>query len=420
MIPSDSGNHFCWAQDGIRQAHLGARALNQLVQAELRGEIRQESAENQPLTAFSALLRPWLGLLLLWLPLLLLASALPSAEFFSLHCLSASLCPFSISPPLSLRLDVGSLRPQHHREPVRLPFRLLARFCASLWRCACSIRGLSASTRLLSSTSYVCSTHRCPNTFFLSSSSPRFSPRSPCVILVSSSSGSSCASTFRGLSYASCALLPSSRSSLCLLSSLSSRSLLSSSSFSSRASCFLSICFPHLSRAPSSSPLPSACHCFAASPPCWHSSQPSTSRPFFLFWLLLDTICPFHGVVGSASFSCFSSSSSSSAPFIIVFCSAPCARLLPNPPLLPCSSLPPFPFPFPFPLVSFVRLLSSLPRTRHAVLLPFLTSPSPLFNSVRRCSALAFSLAVPPLRTALSCLAPFLYLFVFSSLQLPT
>ena len=295
MTPSDPGNLFGWAQDGIRQAHLRARALNKLVQAELRGERRQESAENQPLTAFSALLR--LRLLLLWLPLLLLASALPSAEFFALHCLSASLCPSPFLQRCLFGLTLGLSGPNTVASLFGCPSSCSPDSSAPsrLWRCTCSTRGLSAPTRLLSSTSCVCSTHRCPNTFFLSSSSPRFSTHSS-VFLVSSASRSSCASTFCGFSYSSCALLPS------FFALFSLPSLLALFTFSPflfllffcRFLLSLSLCFPLLSRAPSSLPLPTACHCFAASSPCWHSSQPSTSRPFFLFWLLLDTICPFH------------------------------------------------------------------------------------------------------------------------------
>ena len=42
---------------------------------------------------------------------------------------------------------------------------LLARLCAFLWRCACWIRPQSGSTSLFSTTSCVCSTHPCLDTF---------------------------------------------------------------------------------------------------------------------------------------------------------------------------------------------------------------------------------------------------------------
>ena len=61
----------------------------------------------------------------------LLASllVLPCSHFFLLHSL-----------PLPLRLSPGSLRPYHHREPVRLPFWLLAIFVDGLAPSACVVR----------------------------------------------------------------------------------------------------------------------------------------------------------------------------------------------------------------------------------------------------------------------------------------
>ena len=80
----------------------------------------------------------------------------------SVHCLSVCLSVFSpISPISPLRLDIGSLQPCHHREPVRQLFWLLARLDAALWRCACWIRSQSGSTMPFSTTSCVGSTHHC-------------------------------------------------------------------------------------------------------------------------------------------------------------------------------------------------------------------------------------------------------------------
>ena len=75
------------------------------------------------------------------------------------HCTGCSvflLFPFSIAPPLPLRLDDGSVPPHHHLEHLRRHFCVLARLCAFLWLCACSIHRRSEST----TTSCVCSTHR--------------------------------------------------------------------------------------------------------------------------------------------------------------------------------------------------------------------------------------------------------------------
>ena len=91
-----------------------------------------------------------LRLLRLLLQLLQLLPLRVGAECFHYSVCFAFLtvsCP--ISPPLPLRLDSGSLQPRRRREPVRLLSWLLARFCAILQRCACSIRRSSGSTMLL-------------------------------------------------------------------------------------------------------------------------------------------------------------------------------------------------------------------------------------------------------------------------------
>ena len=66
---------------------------------------------------------------------------------------------FSISHPQPLRLSSGSLRPCRHREPVRLPFWLLARFVDALAPFACAVRCPHGSTMRFSTKSCVYSTH---------------------------------------------------------------------------------------------------------------------------------------------------------------------------------------------------------------------------------------------------------------------
>ena len=105
-------------------------------------------------------------------------------------------------------------------------------------------------------------------------------------------------------------------------------------------------------------------------------------------------------------------SSSSFSPFV-VSCLPP---VLPNVPLLPRSSLPPFPFPLPCPLVSSVRRLSCPSRTRRplpmpvfAFIRPLITSRSSVFcpgasfdsPSETHFLALLFFCALPLLRSVL-------------------
>ena len=78
---------------------------------------------------------------------LLLANGLLGAKCF--HCIALSVSLpffFPTSPPLLLRQGSGSLRPCHRREPVRLPFWLLARFVGGLAPSACVVRRPYEST----------------------------------------------------------------------------------------------------------------------------------------------------------------------------------------------------------------------------------------------------------------------------------
>ena len=99
--------------------------------------------------------RSWL-LLLLWL---LLASGLLGAQCFHCIALSFSLSSSPRLPPLPLRQNSGSLRPCLRREPVRLPFWLLARFVDGLAPSACVVRRPYGSTTRSSTMSCVSSTH---------------------------------------------------------------------------------------------------------------------------------------------------------------------------------------------------------------------------------------------------------------------
>ena len=95
-------------------------------------------------TAFLRVLR--LLLLLLRLRLRCLAGAALCAE--CCHCTVCSVFLFflfSLSPPLPFRL-CGSLRPYRHREPVRLPSWLLARFVHGLVPSACVVHCPHGST----------------------------------------------------------------------------------------------------------------------------------------------------------------------------------------------------------------------------------------------------------------------------------
>ena len=66
---------------------------------------------------------------------------------------------FPISLPLPLQQGSGSLRPCHRREPVRLPFWLLARFVDGLAPSACVVRRPYGSTMRSSTMSCAYSTH---------------------------------------------------------------------------------------------------------------------------------------------------------------------------------------------------------------------------------------------------------------------
>ena len=85
---------------------------------------------------------------------------------------------------------------------------------------------------------------------------------------------------------------------------------------------------------------------------------------------------------------------------VLVFCCASCVPLLPRLPLLPCSPFPPLPFPLPFPLVSFVRRRSFLPRTRPAVPVPDMSSPSPPVTS---CSSMLYARVSSGCSSAANC-----------------
>ena len=96
-------------------------------------------------------------LLLLLLQLQLLESAARCAAWPRLAGPILS-CPASLSFPLPailpLRLHIGSPRLSFRRELLQLLFRLLARLCAFLQRCACWIRRQSdqpSSSHLISS-----------------------------------------------------------------------------------------------------------------------------------------------------------------------------------------------------------------------------------------------------------------------------
>ena len=101
-------------------------------------------------------------LLLLWVVrLCCLQSVARCAECF--HCTVCSVFVFFLffptSHPLPLRQNSGSLRPCHRREPVRLPFWLLARFVDGLTPSACVVRCPHGSTMRFSTMSCVHSTH---------------------------------------------------------------------------------------------------------------------------------------------------------------------------------------------------------------------------------------------------------------------
>ena len=128
----------------------------------------------------AALLLPlWLLVSWLW------TSGLPGAECLRCIVWSVSL-PFFFptSLPLPLRLGSGSLRPCRHREPVRLPFWLLARFVDALAPFACTVRCPHGSTMRFSTTSSVYSTHHFLRTLnSLPSSLQRISLALPSLLL---------------------------------------------------------------------------------------------------------------------------------------------------------------------------------------------------------------------------------------------
>ena len=105
------------------------------------------------------------SLLLLLLLLLLRFSASARLCAECSHCTISfgflSLC-FPISHLLPLRLYDGPVRPRLHREPLRPPFWLLARFVDGLAPSACVVRRPHGSTMRSSTVSCVYSTHRSP------------------------------------------------------------------------------------------------------------------------------------------------------------------------------------------------------------------------------------------------------------------
>ena len=348
---------------------------------------------------------------------------------FSLRCLVCLSLPhsFAISSPLPLRLDSESLR--LHLGPLRPLFWLHARLCAFLWRCACSIHRRSGSTMIFSTTSCVCSTHRCTLTF--------------CFLLLLPSLGRiSCASIL--------SLLPRAPSAPQLLSCVFLAPLalsfllhaLSLSLFSSRYSCFLlsslllTLQLNYYSTPLHSTPL----HSTPLHSTPLHST-PLCSSLFFpahlcsllpcavLFSLcspvllssssssLVSSFC-----FSSSSSSCCSSSSSflSSSGFSSSFCST--SPSLAHSSTSPCSAVLLYLQNLPFPLyLLFPPLISPSYETCTS------SAYSQLHKSTRHlrlvCCGLASPLTVPLLRNALSCLAPglwfapFLFLSLLYSLQ---